>query len=80
MISAFLKWLFRHHAITALAVVLMGVVGAITIFVSQPIIDVLFLDDDAGLWVQLSCFLVLLVACGWAYDKYKEWKFLSKDD
>jgi len=80
MTSGFLKWLLQHHAMTALVIVLMALLGVISIFATQPIIDAFSLSDNDGLLVQLGCFLILLVACGWAYDKFKEWQLLRKKD
>ncbi|MDA7946976.1 MAG: hypothetical protein MPJ78_05825 [Hyphomicrobiaceae bacterium] len=80
MIVEFLKWYFHHHVVMVLGIGLMGAMGAITMVVSQSIVDAFSLSENAGLLVHLGSFFLLLIACGWTYDKYKEWQLLQKKD
>ncbi len=80
MISELLRQLTRNHLTLMIGFVLMTIVSAVAIFVSRKIVDALSLSDTAGLLVLVGCFLVLLIACGWTYDKYKDWQFFQKKD
>ena len=80
MISELLKQLTRSYLTIVIGFVLMIIVSAVTIFVSRKIVDTLSLSDTAGNLVLLGCFIILLVACAWAYDKYRDWQFFQKKD
>lgn len=78
MISELLRQLTRSYLTIVFGFVLMIIVSGVAIFISRIIVDAFSLSDTAGLLVLFGCFLVLLVACGWTYDKYKDWQFFQK--
>ena len=80
MISELLRQLTRTHLTLMIGFVLMTIVSGVAIFVSRIVVDALSLSDTAGMLVLLGCFIILLVAGAWAYDKYKDWQFFQKQD
>jgi hypothetical protein len=53
-----------------LAMLMAGFIG---VALSSALIEWLGLDETADLYVKLACFLIVLIAMGWTYDKLRDW-------
>ena len=62
------KYIFMFGAFCAFLLAGMGGFA-----VGRPLIAWLGISDRSGLFVELGCFFVLLIAMGWAYDKLRNW-------
>ena len=47
--------------------------GFAGVALSERLIEWLGLDDKAGMYVKLECFLIVLIAIGWTYDRLRGW-------
>ena len=66
--DSFGKYIFMFGAFCAFLLAGMGGFA-----VGRPVIAWLGISDRAGLFVELGCFFVLLIAIGWGYDKLRNW-------
>ena len=75
MIAYLREQLYRRmlFLLCAVAMVIAGVGGNI---LGKWISSMLGLTGDAEMYVMLATFLMILAGAGWAYDKYREWRFL----
>lgn len=66
--------LFRRFLFVLGALFAMFLAGIVCIALSGVLVMWLGLDEKAAMFAQLGCFILVLVAIGWTYDKLRDWR------
>jgi hypothetical protein len=64
--------LFRGFLFKLAAVGAMVLAGLVGVSLSRLLIAWIEVDDTSAMYIQLGCFVVVLIAIGWGYDKLRE--------